>query len=305
MADAHHFPLVGERTPGGIRSWRELPESAWDRELIEFSRTGSSYTAVALDLDTDVALERIATSAVGLGPLPIPNVLSARLASGHQHAFWFLKDPVHRGATARSHPLRYFARVCEYFRSASAADPGYAGVLSYNPTHDAHFTSYPRVEPYDMGELARPIPRRWRLPTVATTDVGRNWAVFTALCKRGLRDTDRELEAVAYRLADEARLKYPNSDLFPDSEVREILRSVFRYRSRWRVRGHAPAWIARQAARGHRGGLASSKARRSRVEERDGKILRGLALGLSQREVAAFIGVSRWTVQTAAARLSR
>ena len=79
------------------------------------------------------------------------------------------------------------------------------------------------LNPTTWASLARPIPRRWRLPTVATTAVGRNWAVFTALCKRGLRDTDRELEAVAYRLADEARLKYPNSDLFPDSEVREIL----------------------------------------------------------------------------------
>ena len=301
MADAHHFPLVGERAPGGIRSWRELPESAWSRELVEFSRTGSSYTAVALDLDTDVALERIATSAVGLGPLPIPNVLSSRLASGHQHAFYFLKTPVHRGATARAHPLRYLARVCEYFRSVSAADPGYAGVLSYNAVHGTQSTTYPRVEPYELGELARPIPRGWRLPTVATTDAGRNWAVFMALCKRSLRDTDRELEAVAYRLADEARLKYPNSDLFPDSEVREILRSVFRYRARWRVQGHAPAWIARQASLGRKSG----HARRARVEERDAKILQGLALGLSQREVAAFIGVSRRTVRTAPARLAR
>ena len=36
----------------------------------------------------------------------------------------------------------------------------------------------------------------------------------------------------------------------PDAEVMGLWRSVCRYRARWRVQGHKPAWLARQAALG-------------------------------------------------------
>ena len=95
------------------------------------------------------------------------------------------------------------------------------------------------------------MPKGWRVPKVPTTEAGRSWALFHALCKRSLKDSDRELEALAYTMAGEARAAYPGADHpFTDSEVRGILRSVCRYRAQWRVRGHAPWWIARQSARG-------------------------------------------------------
>ena len=110
---------------------------------------------------------------------------------------------------------------------------------------------------------------------------------------------DRELEGIAYSL--NGSLDLP----LPDSEVRGILRSVYRYRARWRALGHAPSWIARQSARGRNGGAKSGAAKRSRVRERDLRIVVLRDAGLSQREVAAVMGVSRDVVRGAADRLAR
>ena len=285
-----------------IRSWRESASTAWARELIELARTGNSYAALIFDCDSRASVELAAVACVGTGPVPPPNFASERAASGHFHVGYFLQTPVHRGEGARAKPLAFLGRVSEYYRWALQADPGHVGVLSYNPVNGAHTTTYPRFEPYGLGELARPIPKGWRIPKIKTTEVGRNWALFHALCKRSLKDSDRELEALAYSLADKARAAYPGADhAFRDSEVRGILRSVYRYRAQWRARGHEPWWIARQS----RLGLAGGKSRRAAVRPRDLQIVLALDAGLSQREAAAVVGVSRWTVRTARTRLAR
>ena len=57
-------------------------------------------------------------------------------------------------------------------------------------------------------------------------------------------------------------------------EVAHVVAHVERYRAGWEARGwHRPSWLARQAARGRKGGLkggpASGAARRARTAERD------------------------------------
>ena len=295
--DAHNFPLVGQRyEDGGIRAWREPPEIAWDRQLIELARTATSYAGLVFDCDSRESIELAAGACGGTGPVPPPNFASARTASGHLQVGYFLGRPVHRGAAARVRPLAFLARVSEYYRAALGADPGFVGVLCSNPVHGDYSTTYPRFEPYSLPELASFIPRGWRVPKVATTEVGRNWAFFKALCKRSLKDSDRELEVIAYRLADEARRAYLAADHpFTDSEVRSTLRSVFRYRAEWRARGHKPSFLLWKAKLGRRGGVN----RRAAVRQRDLQIVVALDAGLSQRGVAAVVGVSRRTVRTA------
>ena len=142
-------------------------------------------------------------------------------------------------------------------RATFGADTGYTGVLSSNPIHGDYQTSYPRTEPYALNDLAAAIPKGWRVPRPATTAEGRNVELFRALCNRGLRDTDRQLEAWAHSY---------NEGFVPPmdaAEVRDIWRSVCRYRARWRTQGHTQGWLFRQAARGKRGGLAAGVKRRS------------------------------------------
>ena len=300
MQDAHSYPLVGRRDGAGvIRSWRESASTAWARELIEMARTGNSHAAMIFDCDSRASVELAAAACVGTGPVPPPSFASARKVSGHFQCGWFLRDPVHRGASARAKPLAFLGRVSEFYRAALQADPGFVGVLSYNPVHGDYSTTYPREngKPYALDELASYIPRGWRIPKLPTTGVGRNCALFRALYTRGLKDTDRELEGIARSLNGPLGL--------PDSEVRGILRSVYRYRVQWRARGHEPWWIARQSRLGRKGGARSGEARRAPVRERDLRIVVMLDAGLSQREVAAVVGVSRRTVRTARTRLAR
>ena len=242
---AHTFPLVGTRTPQGVRSWRMAasPET-WAWPLVEWSRTGNTYAALGFDCDSREAVERAAASCMGAGDLPTPNICATRTASGHAQIFYLLDRPVHRGDHARAQPLRYLGRVAEFYRATLGADSGYTGVLSSNPTHSDYEASYPRTEPYALGDLASWIPKGWRVPRPATTAEGRNDELFTALCRRGLRDTDRQLEAWAH--------------CYNDQFVRPLDAAELRgTRVKWRERGHKPEWLWKQAARGRKGGTAS------------------------------------------------
>ena len=190
LSAAHPRPLVGARTPDGVRSWRSSPERAWGYPLVEWGRAGSSYAALMLDCDSRESIERIASCSMGAGELPTPNVTMTRRASGHVHAAWILGTPVHRGATAREKPRWLFGRVGEYYTVTAGADTGYVGVLAGNPTHTDYASAYPRDAPYGLGDLARVIPPRWRVPAIPVSEPGRNCALFAALCKLALRCSD-------------------------------------------------------------------------------------------------------------------
>ena len=91
LRDAHNFPLVGQRyEDGGIRAWREPPEIAWARQLIELGRTATSYAGLVFDCDSRESIELAAGACGGTGPVPPPNFASARKASGHFQVGYFL-----------------------------------------------------------------------------------------------------------------------------------------------------------------------------------------------------------------------
>ncbi len=273
---AHTFPLVGTRTPQGVRSWRMAasPET-WNYQLVEWSRTGNSYAALGFDCDSLEAVERAAASCMGAGDLPTPNIYASRTASGHVQVFYLLDRPVHRGEQARAKPLTYLARVSEFYRATLGADPGYMGVLSSNPVHGDYQTSYPHSTPYTLDQLAGVIPKGWRIPRVPTTGEGKNCSLFAALCKLALGCSDDGLLTWALKLNSEF------DPHLPDGEVRGAWKSVCRYRARWRVQGHQQAWLFRQAARGRKGGTASGVAR--------------LSGSLTERQPWAELGISRAT----------
>ena len=280
-------------------SGRTSPDRAWAFPLVEWVRTGNSFAAVGFDCDSREAVERAAASCMGGGDLPTPNVYATRTASRHVQTFYLLDKPVHRGEHARAKPLASLGRVSEYYRASLGADPGYRGVLASNPVHADYQTSYPRTEPYTLDQLAGAIPKGWRIPHVPNTGEGKNCSLFAALCKLALGGSDEGLLTWARSLNREF------DPPLPDAEVRGIWKSVCRYRSRWRDRGHTQGWLWRQAARGKRGGTASGVVRRARVNDRDRFIVARLEAGESQRAVARALGLALLTVQTARARLIR
>ena len=133
LCDAHHHPLVGERTADGVRSWHTSPEKAWEHTLIELSRTANSYCSVVLDCDSRESIELACAVQAGYGDLPLPNFAARREASGHIQMGWNLLAPVHRGAAARPRPLSVLGRISEFYADALRSDRNYVGVLAYKP----------------------------------------------------------------------------------------------------------------------------------------------------------------------------
>ena len=250
LAAAHPFPLVGDRRhdDNTIFSWRTTPDRAWSNPLVEWSRAGSSYAALVLDVDDREAVERIHACSMGAGPVPPPNVTMTRRESGHVHAGWILGTPVHRSAAAREKPLRLFGRVAEYFTVSVGADRGYAGVLCANPSHADYETAFPRQRAYELRDLAAPIPAGWRVPAKPASEPGRNCLLFRECLAWALRITDDGLMAWALTrgLGMHPAMERP--------EIEGIVRSVCRYRARWRMQGHQPSFLFKQAARGRKGG---------------------------------------------------
>ena len=285
LRDAHHRPLVGRRyrprNEARDRFWsgRTAPDRAWRYPYLEFARTGSSYPALVIDCDDEARL-----LAGRLQHLPVPSWATWHGDRGC-HVVWCLADPVHRYPHASPRPLHVLARIEAYYLVAAGADPGFVGVLADNPiAPDAgRATRWGTREPYSLAELAEAIPRGWRRPPRTAGSVGRACALFVDTMKWAGRKRNRDLAVLDAALLRNREFATP----LPWAEVRDCANSIERYRARWAAQGwHRPDWLARQAERGHRGGLASGRARRLDNADRDAEIAAAVASGESMRSVA-------------------
>ena len=249
LREAHPRPLVSRGKGTGTYScFRTSPSDAWNYAEVEYANAGSSVAALVLDCDTPLEMTR------GLPDLPPPNWIVWRPANDHSHICWTLAEPVHRYPAARIGPLRYFASIAEYFTAAVGADPSYAGVLAHNPL-SVHASPYRTVwggaEPYTLDQLASVIPFAWNPPTVRQTGVGRNVDLFEAGMRWAGNRANANLPVLPALLNVNQDFAHP----LPVSEVQATARSIDKYRTRWAARGwHNPRWLARQAARGRKGG---------------------------------------------------
>ena len=256
---AHPRPRVsfGKHPDRPFVSFKVGPAQAWRYPEVQYGDAGSSIAALVLDCDDPRAM------GLGLPDLPPFNWMVERPANRHAHVVWTLDRPVHRYPSARPGPLRRFTHVAEYYASAVSADPGYAGVLAHNPAPrlkgGPYRTHWGREAPYNLDQLASVIPFGWEPPKLRRTATGRNCDLFEAGIRWAARPINARLDVLPALMAVNQEFAHP----LPLSEVQATARSIERYRKEWERRGwHCPRWIARQAARGRKGGIASGKARR-------------------------------------------
>ena len=245
---AHVAPLVGRRIGQDKQFWSgRVPAShAWAYPYIATADAGATWATITLDCDDRLAM------AAGLFDLPPTNWLVQTERGGH--LTWCLAGPVAKHKAARAAPEQYLAAVSEYYAAAVSADPGFGG-MGRNPTYRDAKTIWGREEPYSLDQLANVVPFGWQRPQVATTAIGRNVDLF----QTGMRWAGRQANASRPVLA---ALHAVNAEVaalhgkppLSDAEVGGIARSIERYRERWARQGHKPSWLARQAARGRRGG---------------------------------------------------
>ena len=306
LRDTHSYPLCsrGKTADGRFAGSVRVPTAvAWQVYPSLEIRAANSWPALTLDLDGREGTERL-WDRVEHDEICVPNWVVTRSrggVTGGSHAVWCLEKPVHRGAYARARPLRLLASVSEYFAEALGADPGYAGVLTHNPMSRPQgrtlTTTWRRFEPYPLAELRERLPDTWlrdrtRFSAQAQrelrTALGRNCLIFE-LCMRWAGSEWNLGQAVL----DEAEaLNAAFLEPLDESEVLSIARSVERYRAEWIARGQF--YTAEERAEyGRQRQAAGVRARRERNRERDDRIVEARRSGMSLREIARAVGVTK------------
>lgn len=267
--------------------------------------------------------------------VPEPHWIIQNPENGHAQAGWMI-DPVHTGAGAKEHPIRYADAVQASLDKLVGGDPAFTRYLVRNPVAFApagRVVFGSRLEPYSLGELMRhmqqyrdPFEPDWnawdpgqgfvpaRIAFHHTEEGGRNNAIFYATRAELWRRFDD-----GFAPTDEGSLEFAtllNAALpepLPHREVREIAASAVRQVLRGKGRGRRSTTPNQYLSEmGRRGGQSKSGAKRDAAAENAVKatqkrqetaaeasgIARALrALGHSLAEIARSIGRSVRTVQ--------
>ena len=262
------------------------------RALIQY-QARHSIGWLVYDLDSDTAMldweDRRA---------PAPNIIAINRTNGHAHLFYALEKPVHDYYGSSAKALRYCAAVDLALTELLGADPGYAKLIAKNPLHDDWLVFTPRADLYDLEELADYVDltkyrdKRRRLPV---SGLGRNCTLFETLriwAYRARRQPYLSEEMFRHAVLNHGLVI--NTDLIPPlphSEVRATAKSVAKWTwQRMSAEGFR-SWQRRVAAR-------SVAVRQRNARERHWQILETAQQcpALTQDEIAAICGCSRWTV---------
>lgn len=92
-------------------------------------------------------------------------------------------------------------------------------------------------------------------------------------------------------LADFAR---DNAGRLPPEAVARLVLAVEGERQRWT---HRPEWLAKQSAKGRKGGIRTGEVRRAKASALHQRIITLRLAGLSQRAIAEAVGRSRGCVR--------
>jgi hypothetical protein len=234
--------------------------------------------------------------------LPPPSWVSVNRANGHAHLVWGLSVPVLvESAEARQAPIRYLVAVEQAFRAGLQADSGYGGLITKNPAHPLWWTLRGPTASYELGYLAEWVDLPKHLPRrgakVEEVGLGRNCILFDWLRRWSYeavrqRRADRNYVLWQAQVYDRA-LERNGEFLHPltGREVWHIARSVTKWVWARDAKAEA-AFVARQAWKGQRSG----EVRRAASEDRRARALQMASERVSQRRIAAELGVTQKTV---------
>jgi len=231
---------------------------------------------------------------------PAPNIAAINPENGHGHLFYGLENPVHNYEKASARALRYMAAVDVALTALLGADPDYSKLISKNPTHPHWRAFLPRIELYDLDELASWLDlalymdRRRRVPMVG---FGRNCTLFEKLRLWAYRERRKEQQYFSANMFQQAcmwRGYAINAEFtppLPHSEVRSTAKSV----ANWTWRNMSPEgfrkWQKRQSEKGN------TVKRQKAQELREAIISTRIACPtLTQTDIASMHNVTQQTV---------
>ena len=228
--------------------------------------------------------------------------------NGHGHLLYGLRMPLRMALFGgREAPVRFAETIERAMTAKLRADTAYSGFMCKNPLHkhwtvlqSDHLFTLPELHGW-LGDL-RPYRRK---PSGPRTGIGRNIETFDAVrawAYRAIREywelPGGSLESfVGACIGAAERYTAEHHDNHEDganrgplqcSECRWIGRSI----GRWTWRHFTPAEFSRVQSERGKGG----KAKRAEREERNQRIRELAALGFTQTQIGAAVGVHRNTV---------
>ena len=228
--------------------------------------------------------------------LPMPYWTAQTLKNGHAHICYKLEIPLHTSEFSSIKAIKYAQAVYYAYALKMGADLSYSQLITKNPLHPQHRTTYWTKQAYSLDYLADFVDLPKKLPkklevvglgrNVTMFEKGRRWA-YTAI-----RDYMHHHSSHEWERAVRAKIEAINSTFeqpLPHSEVKATAKSIAKWV--WQRFSYGD-FSEIQAKRGAKGGKAKGQAYALKREQ--AKELR--QTGLSYTEVAKQLNVSRRSI---------
>lgn len=242
-----------------------------------------------------------------------PNIIVRNPANGHAHVLYGIAAGVTKTDAARAAPLRLLSAINESYRHALGADTSFAELLCKNPMSSHWDVSTPRLDLYDLHEMAEWVDldasdKRVRAtPKRLQVGLGRNCNLFNSLrtwCYRWLPEYRHGgFDHWHGAVRNKAEKLNTFADPLPDSEIRSTSKSTAKwvwhhYTGRMTTEslaadGLTPATFS--LLQSNLGKMAMAK-RWGDSSAKQAEALRMYGGGLTQKQIALELEVSQQTV---------
>ena len=242
-----------------------------------------------------------------------PNIVVRNRENGHAHLLYGIAAGVSKTSASRPGPLRLLAAINEGFRHALEADVGFTELICKNPLHAHWEVTTPRVELYDLAEMAEWVDldashkRQRATPKRAQVGLGRNCNLFNSLRTWAYRWVGeyrpRGYEAWLAAVQEKAEKLNTFADPLPASEIRATARSTAKWTWNKYTGTRTASSMAEDGLTPETFALVQSNlgkmGNRKRWGDNSDKRAEALALrarGMTTRQIAAELEVNQSTV---------
>jgi hypothetical protein len=232
--------------------------------------------------------------------LPAPYWTTQNPENGHAHICYKLEIPLHTSEFSSIKAIKYAQAVYYAYALKMGADLAYSALITKNPLHPQHRTTYWTKQAYsldylaDFVELPKKLPKKLEVVglgrNVTMFEKGRRWA-YSAIRDYMHHNSSHEWErAVKTHLeAINAGFEVP----LPYSEVKATAKSIAKWV--WQRFSYGE-FSAIQAKRGAKGGKKGGIVRSAQYAELRIQAKLMHEQGMNKTQIAKHLGVTRMTI---------
>ena len=232
--------------------------------------------------------------------LPAPYWTTQNPENGHAHICYKLEIPLHTSEFSSIKAIKYAQAVYYAYALKMGADLSYSQLITKNPLHPQHRTTYWTKQAYSLDYLADFVDLPKKLPkklevvglgrNVTMFEKGRRWA-YTAI-----RDYMHHHSSSVWEHAVKTHLEAINSTFeppLPHSEVKATAKSIAKWV--WQRFSYGD-FSEIQAKRGAKGGKKGGAVRSAQYADKRNQAKQLHEQGMNKTQIAKHLGVTRMTI---------